>query len=299
MDRLHLMTVFIAVAEAESFAGAARKLGMSPPAVTRAVAALETRLQARLLNRSTRHVRATEAGQRYLEDARRVIASADEADEAASGGKAPPRGLLTVTAPALFGLRYVMPGINDYLRRHPEVTVDALLLDRVVNLLEEGVDVAIRIGELPDSNLRALRVGQVRRVVCASPAYLAERGVPLTPADLQRHALIASRGVGSCHEWRFSDGGKPLSVRLKPRLTVSNNEAAIAAAAAGLGVTRLLSYQVAPQLAAGQLLPLLAEYDDASQPIHILHQEGRLASAKTRAFIELMAERLRGHPELR
>lgn len=299
MDRLHLMTVFIAVAEAESFAGAARKLGMSPPAVTRAVAALETRLQARLLNRSTRHVRVTEAGQRYLEDARRVIASADEADEAASGGKAPPRGLLTVTAPSLFGLRYVMPGINDYLRRHPEVTVDALLLDRVVNLLEEGVDVAIRIGELPDSNLRALRVGQVRRVVCASPAYLAERGVPLTPADLQRHALIASRGVGSCHEWRFSDGGKPLSVRLKPRLTVSNNEAAIAAAAAGLGVTRLLSYQVAPQLAAGQLLPLLAEYDDASQPIHILHQEGRLASAKTRAFIELMAERLRGHSELR
>ena len=299
MDRLHLMTVFIAVAEAESFAGAARKLGMSPPAVTRAVAALEARLQVRLLNRSTRHVRVTEAGQRYLEDARRVIAAADEADEAAAGIDAPARGLLTVTAPVLFGQRYVMPGICDFLGHHPGVTVDALLLDRVVNLLEEGVDVAIRIGELPDSSLRALRVGQVRLLLCAAPAYLAEHGAPAALEDLRRHALIASRGVGSCAEWRFQRGGQAQSVRLTPRLTVSDNEAAIAAAVAGVGITRLLSYQAAPLLSAGQLRTVLTECDDAVQPIHIVHQQGRLASAKTRAFIELMAQRLRADPALR
>ena len=183
MDRLHLMSVYVAVVEAEGFAGGARKLQMSPPAVTRAVAALEERLGVKLLNRTTRYVRMTEAGQKYYEDAKRIIALADEADDAALGINAEPRGQLTVTASVLFGRMYVMPGIVEYLRRYPAVEVNALFVDRVVNMLEEGVDVAIRIAELPDSSYRALRVGSVRRVLCASPDYL----------DDARHSANAGR----------------------------------------------------------------------------------------------------------
>ncbi|MES1988975.1 MAG: LysR family transcriptional regulator, partial [Pseudomonadota bacterium] len=172
MDRLNSMAIFIAVAEEEGFAGAARLLNISPPAVTRAVAALEDHLGVKLFNRTTRFVRLTEAGQRYFEDARRIIAAADEADEAATGINAEPKGHLVVTAPVLFGRLYVMPGISDYLQRYKDTEVTALFLDRIVNLLEEGVDVGIRIGELPDSSYKALRAGQVRRVLCASPAYL-------------------------------------------------------------------------------------------------------------------------------
>ncbi|MFZ3081561.1 LysR family transcriptional regulator, partial [Rhodoferax ferrireducens] len=172
MGRLHLMSVYVAVVEAEGFAAGARKLHMSPPAVTRAVAALEERLGVKLLNRTTRYVRMTEAGQKYYEDAKRVIALADEADDAALGINAEPRGQLTVTASVLFGRLHVMPGIIEYLRRYPAVEVNALFVDRVVNMLEEGVDVAIRIAELPDSSYRALRVGSVRQVLCASPDYL-------------------------------------------------------------------------------------------------------------------------------
>ena len=172
MDRLHLMTVFVAVAEEEGFAAGARRLHLSPPAVTRAVASLETRLGVKLLNRTTRYVRTTEAGQRYLEDARRILAEVDAADEAAAGINAEPRGHLAVTAPVLFGRMFVMPGIVDYLKRYPDTEVSAMFLDRIVNLLEEGLDVGVRIGELPDSSMRALRVGSVRLVLCASPHYL-------------------------------------------------------------------------------------------------------------------------------
>ena len=178
MDRFHLMMVFVAVAEAEGFAVAARRLRMSPPAVTRAIAVLEERLGVRLLTRTTRLVRTTDAGARYLEDARRILLEADEADEAAAGVNATPRGHLAVTAPVLFGRIYVMPVITAYQMRYKETTVSALFIDRVVNLVEEGLDVGIRIGPLPDSSLRAIRVGQVRRVVCASPAYLKAYGSP-------------------------------------------------------------------------------------------------------------------------
>lgn len=298
MDRLHLMTVYVAVAEEESFAGAARRLGMSPPAVTRAIASLEDRLGVKLLNRTTRHVRATEAGERYLDDARRVIAAADEADEAAVGINAEPRGHMTVTAPVLFGRMYVMPGIVAYLRQHPETTVSALFLDRVVNMLEEGVDVGIRIGELADSSYRALRVGQVRRVLCASPAYLKKNGIPQTPQELRQHEVIVASSVSQSVEWRFLDQGEPLAVRIKPRLTVSSNDGAIEAATMGLGVTRLMSYQVAPLLATGKLKVVLSEFELPQLPIHIIHREGRHASAKMRAFINLMAEHLRTQSSL-
>ncbi|WP_374537749.1 LysR family transcriptional regulator [Chitinimonas taiwanensis] len=298
MDRLHLMTVFVAVGEEESFAGGARRLGMSPPAVTRAISALEARLGVKLLQRTTRYVRVTEAGQRYLDDARRILGEVDEADEAAAGINAAPRGHLTVTAPVLFGKMFVMPGIVDYLSRYPETDVSALFLDRVVNMLEEGVDVAVRIGPLPDSSMRAIKVGQVRRVLCASPAYLEQHGIPQSPQALRERTVIAASGVSPAVEWKFGPESAPANIKLKPRLTVTSNDAAIEAARSGLGITRLMSYQIAPHLAAGELKIVLSEYENAPLPIHIVHRESKYGSAKVRSFIDLMADRLRADKHL-
>jgi len=298
MDRLHLLTVFVAVAEEESFAGGARRLEMSPPAVTRAIAALEDRLGVKLLNRTTRYVRVTDAGNRYLDDARRIIGELDEADEAAAGINAEPRGHLAVTAPVLFGRMFVIPGIVDYLQRYPDMEVSAVFLDRVVNLLEEGFDVGVRIGELPDSSMRAIRVGQVRRILCASTDYLEKHGIPNNPAELLSHNIISASGVSPTNEWKFSQGLKLFSVRVKPKLTVSSNDAAIEAACQGLGITRLMSYQVAPHLASGQLKIILSDFEPVSLPIHVLHREGRYASTKIRSFVDLIATRLRGELSL-
>lgn len=298
MDRLHLMNVFVAVAEEEGFAAGARRLRMSPPAVTRAVAALEERLGVKLLNRTTRYVRATEAGQRYLEDARRILAQADAADEAAAGINADPRGHIAVTAPVLFGRMFVMPGIVEYLQRFPGTDVSAVFLDRIVNLLEEGLDVGVRIGELPDSSMRALRVGSVRLVVCASREYLQRHGLPRTPQDLPQHSIIASRAGGNAFDWRFETPAGVRNLRMQPRLSVTTNDAAIEAALKGFGITRLLHYQVAPQLAASELTTILQEYEPPPRPINLVHREGHYASARVRAFVDLMAERLRGDPAL-
>ncbi len=298
MDRFHLMAVYVAVAEEESFAGGARRLGMSPPAVTRAVAALEGRLGVKLLTRTTRFVRATDAGQRYLEHARRIIADADEADEAVAGVHAAPRGQLSVTAPVLFGRMFVTPSIIDYLQRFPDMTLSAVFLDRVVNLLEEGMDVGVRIGELPDSSMKAVSVGHVRRVVCAAPEYLKKNGVPRAPADLAKHTVVAASPVSSSVDWKFTTGKKTTSVKLAPRLTVTSNEAAIAAAVQGFGVTRLLSYQIAAFLDSGQLKAVLTDNEPPRLPIHVLHSEGRQASAKVRTFVDLLVERLRADKAL-
>lgn len=298
MDRLHLMSVYVAVVEAEGFAGGARKLHMSPPAVTRAVAALEERLGVKLLNRTTRYVRMTEAGQKYYEDARRIIAMADEADDAVLGIHAEPRGQLTITASVLFGRLYVMPGIIEYSRRYPAVEVNALFVDRVVNMLEEGVDVAIRIADLPDSSYRALRVGSVRRVLCASPDYLDRYGIPQTPEDLHQHRIILARGLNPNNEIRFVRDGLTQAVKLQPVLSVSDNDSAASAAMAGLGITRLLSYQIAEPLQAGKLKIVLGEFESPPVPVHILHREGRHSSAKIRSFVDLMAERLRAELSL-
>ncbi|MBI2510211.1 MAG: LysR family transcriptional regulator [Betaproteobacteria bacterium] len=298
MDRFQLMSVFVAVAEEEGFAAGARRLGMSPPAVSRAVAMLEERLGVKLLDRTTRYVRVTDAGVRYLEEARRILADVEAAEESVAGGNAEPRGQLTVTAPVLFGRMFVMPGIVDYLSRYPKTEVSAVLLDRSVNLLEEGIDVGVRIGELADSTMRALRVGSVRIVLCASPDYLKRQGTPRTPQDLPEHSTIASSaGSGAIH-WRFDTGNGVRPVRVRPRLTVTTNDAAIEAAVRGFGITRLLSYQVAPLLAARKLMLLLEKFEPAPRPVHIVHREGRYASAKVRAFVDLMAERLRADPAL-
>ncbi len=298
VDRFRLMAVFVAVAEEESFAAAARRLRMSPPAVTRAIACLEERLAVRLLTRTTRIVRTTDAGARYLEDARRILAEADEADEAAAGINATPRGHLAVTAPALFGKIYVMPVITAYQSKFAETTVSALFVDRVVNLVEEGLDVGIRIGSLPDSTLRAIRVGQVRRVVCASPAYLKKNGSPRTPADLAGHRIIGATSVTSGPDWAFVKGKEKTGVKLSPRILVNTNDGALEAARLGFGLTRLLSYQVANELAAAQLRAVLTDFEDAPLPVHVIHRESRHGSAKVRSFVDLAVERLRADKAL-
>ncbi|WP_338846325.1 LysR family transcriptional regulator [Massilia sp. W12] len=298
MDRFHQMTVFAAVAETESFAAAARKLSMSPPAVTRAVAALEEELGVKLLQRTTRYVRVTEAGQRYWEDVRRILAEVREADEAAAGVNAEPRGHLALTAPVLFGKQFVTPNLVKFMERYPEVDISALFLDRVVNMLEEGVDVGIRIGPLPDSSMRAIRVGQVRRVVCASSAYLQARGVPRSPEDLHQHQIVAASSISPAVEWKFGSEGQSNTVRIKPRLTVSSNDSAIMAVRHGAGVTRLLSYQVADLLQSGELQIVLEAFEPSPLPIHIVHREGRHGSAKIRAFVDFMAQALKADAAL-
>jgi DNA-binding transcriptional LysR family regulator len=285
-----MMTVFVAVAEEESFASGARRLGMSPPAVTRAISALEDRLGVKLLNRTTRYVRVTDAGHRYLDDARRIIGELDEADEAAAGINAEPRGHLAVTAPVLFGKLFVIPGIVDYLQRYPDMEVSAVFLDRVVNLLEEGFDVGVRIGELPDSSMRAIRIGQVGRVLCASPSYIAEKGRPSHPSELTHHNIVTSSTVSHGVDWKFTSD---IAVRVKPRLTVTSNDAAIEAVLKGLGITQLLSYQVASYVSSGHLQTVLSEFEPKALPIHVIHREGRYASAKVRTFVDLIVSRLR------
>lgn len=298
MDQIHLMKVFVAVGELESFAGAARRLAISPAAVTRAVTALEAQLGVKLLLRTTRSVRLTEAGGRYLEDTRHILASIIEANEAAAGINAAPKGDLAVTAPILFGKKFVMPCIVRYLQQYPEVDVSAYFLDRVVNLVEEGMDVAVRIGQLPDSGLKALRVGSMRRLLCASPDYLERHGTPRHPSELQGHAIIAAGTLSPRTDWRFGAIDDPTLIRMKPRLTVTSNDAAIAAASAGLGIARLLSYQVADELAAGRLQVILAEYEEAPWPIHVLHRESKYGSTKVRTFIDMLAEHLRAQQHL-
>lgn len=298
MDRFHLMTVFVAVAEEESFAAAARRMRMSPPAVTRAIAFLEERLGVRLLTRTTRLVRPTDAGIRYLEDARRILLDADEADEAAAGINATPRGHLAVTAPVMFGKIYVMPVITAYQLAFAETTVSALFVDRIVNMMDEGLDVGIRIGALPDSSLRAIRVGQVRRVVCAAPAYLEQYGSPQAPDDLVQHRIVAATSVSAGSEWTFVIKKEKIGVRLSPNILVNSNDGALEAAKSGFGLTRLISYQVASELSAGTLKTVLADFEEASLPVHVIHREGRHGSAKVRSFVDMAVEKLRADKAL-
>lgn len=298
MDRFLELSVFVAVAEAKGFAAAARRLNMSPPAVTRAVASLEERLGVRLLERSTRLVRATEVGNRYLEDARRIMQELHAADETAVGINARPRGRLVVTAPALFGRIYVMPGIVEYLEKYPETSVSTMFLDRVVNMLEEGIDVGVRIGRLPDSSLRALPVGRVRLVLCAAPAYLEAHGEPGHPDQLHRHNMIASAAGNHVLDLKFRTEGRERDMQVNARLTTNTNDAAIEAALQGHGITRLLSYQVAGYLASGQLQTVLDDWQPEALPVSILHREGRHAAARVRTFVDLIAQRLRNNPAL-
>ena len=293
MDRFHLINVFVAVVDTNGFAGAARKLNMSPPSVTRAINELETHLGLRLLTRTTRTVRVTDAGERYVQDCKRILAEMLEADESVSGMHSSPKGRLTITAPVLFGGMYVTPVVTEYLSRYPEVSASCLFLDRIVNLLDEGVDVAVRIGELPDSTMQAIRVGQVRRVICAAPSYLATHGIPLSPDDLHAHTIVSASSVTPNTEWKLMNQGEPRTVRLQPRMITTTNDSAVAAAVGGFGLTRLLSYQVADHLRAGKLKTVLPDFEPAALPVHVVHREGRQAPQRVRAFLDLAIETLR------
>ncbi|WP_088146224.1 LysR family transcriptional regulator [Achromobacter denitrificans] len=293
MNRFHEMAVFLAVAEAQSFAAAARRLEMSAPTVTRSVAALERRLGALLLVRTTRSLRLTEAGQRYAADCRRILEDVEQADDAAAGAMAAPRGALSITAPAFFGELHVMPAVLGYLRAHREVSVRTLLVDRVVNLLDEGIDVAVRIGALPDSSLTAVPVGQVRRVVCAAPAFLREHGRPEDPDALQRFCTVTAALEGRGPQWRFLQDGEPRRVRVDSQLTVTSFQAAVLAACEGWGLTQVVSYQVARHLASGALEVVLRDYELPPLPVHVVYPEGRKGSAKVRSFVDFCVEALR------
>lgn len=298
MDRLHLINVFTAVVDANGFAGAARKLNISPPAVTRAISELEAHLGVRLLTRTTRVVRVTDAGARYVEDCRRILAELAEADESVSGLHGAPRGRLTLTAPVLFGALYVTPIVTEYLQRYPEVTASCWFLDRVVNMMDEGVDIAVRIGELPDSSMQAIRVGKVRRVICAAPSYLERHGVPQSPDELAAHTIVSASGVTPAPEWRLVENGAARIVKLQPRMITTSNDSAVAAAVAGFGLSRLMSYQVAEHVREGRLKILLSEFETAPLAVQLVHREGRHASQKARAFLDLAIERLRASPAL-
>jgi DNA-binding transcriptional LysR family regulator len=299
IDQIHLMRVFVTVEEEGGFAAASRKLDISPAAVTRAIVALEEQLGVKLIQRTTRNIRLTDAGHQYYEDSKAILASIAEANEAVSGSNTEPHGTLSVTASVLFGRLYVMPSIIDYMQKYAKVKVIAHFVDRVTNLVEEGIDVAIRIGELPDSSLRAIKVGQVRRVLCASPAYLEKHGVPEQPDDLSAHAIISANAISPKVEWGFGAAKTTKKIRMEPRLIVSSNDAALAAAIGGLGITRLLSYQVKSEVERGALALILEDYEESPWPIHVVHREDKLGSLKVRAFIDGIANHLRNHPNLK
>ncbi|HKT85650.1 MAG TPA: LysR family transcriptional regulator [Novosphingobium sp.] len=295
MDRWQAMRIFVRVAETESFAETARHMHMSAPSVTRAVAALEDLIGARLFVRTTRSVKLTEAGARYFEDCRRILSDIAEAEAAAAGSYATPTGTLAVTASAMFGQMHVLPIVTEYLDCFPTMRARTFFVDRPVNIVEEGIDVAVRIGHLPDSGITAIKVGTVRHVVCASPAYLDRHGVPSTPADLRQHRVAASTSAWASPEWRF-DGDQRVTV--DPVLQCNSNEAVIATARAGWGLTRVLHYQIGPHLLSGELQIVLSDFEEPPLPIHVLYPEARHAPAKVRAFIDMAVTRLRENPLL-
>lgn len=292
MDRFQEMQIFMAVAEQEGFAAAARTLRISPPSVTRAIAAMEERIGTQLLSRTTRSLHLTEAGQRYLEDCRRILGELDEAEEAAAGSYSVPCGLLTITASVLFGELFIAPLMADYLDQFPSVHLNALFVDRVVNLADEGIDVAIRIGHLRESNLQAIKVGEVRQVICAAPAYFERHGRPQHPEQLSSANIVMSSASQLLSDWVFMNDSAPLSLRFNPRLVVTANQAAINIACKGWGLTRVLSYQVASRIAAGELEVVMEDFEPPALPIHVVFQKSNRVPAKVRTFVDFLIERL-------
>jgi DNA-binding transcriptional LysR family regulator len=296
IDRLDAMRVFVTVLDEGSLAAAGRRLGRSPAAVTRAIAFLEAHVGSQLLQRTTRTLHLTEAGERYVEVCRRVLAELEEADISVAGDHGAARGVLTVTSPVMFGTRILRPIVGAFLAAYPAVQIRLLLLDRIVNLVDEGVDVALRIAPLPDSSLIALRIGEVRRLLCASPAYLARRPPISKPADIAGHDCIAIAPAGPSEIWSFPPppGGRiARTVRVKPRLMVNADEAAMNAAVNGEGIVRILSYKIDREIRQGSLVVLLAKDEPPPLPVHLVIPEGRLSLAKVRTFVDFAVERLR------
>jgi DNA-binding transcriptional LysR family regulator len=293
MDRFESMSTFRAVAEAGGFSAASRRLGMPLATVSRKVSELEQRLGTRLFNRSTRKVTLTESGRHFLEACRRILDELGEAERAASGEYQAPRGELVITAPIVFGRLHVVPVVAAFLKAYPDVDVRLMLFDRIADLLDERVDLAVRIGELSDSTMISTRLGTIRHIVCASPAYLAERGTPDHPRKLAAHDCVTFTGLASPSVWSFRVGRKLADFAVRSRLTVTTAEAAIDAAVAGLGITRVLSYQVADALRRKRLAVLFANHAPEAVPVSMVFPGGRLLPIKLRAFLDFARPRLR------
>jgi DNA-binding transcriptional LysR family regulator len=295
MDGLTALRAFIAVAQRQSFAEAARDMRVSPTAVSRAVAALEEDLGVALLRRTTRSVSLTSEGAAYLERCRVAVDELDDAARSLRGENAEPRGTLIITAPIVFGRTYILPIVSGLLRAHPQLDVQLTLTDRVIRLAEEGIDVAVRIADLADSALHAVQLGKVRRVLVASPNYLAQRGAPTGPAQLRDHDLIAFNGFTANGEWRFPQWGRR-GIRCEARLLTDCVEAAIEAALNDLGIARALNYQVDQHVRAGRLVYLLPEFDSPPVPVNLLFQSNRRGSPNARALIAAAQAYFRSHP---
>lgn len=295
MDRIDAMRVFVSALDTGSLAGAGRRLGRSPAAVSRAIAFLENHVGVQLLHRTTRSIRLSEAGERYAAACRRVLTDLEEADMLAAGERAAPRGLLTITAPLISGEDGLRPILDAFLDAHPAVSARLLLLDRPVSLVDEGIDAALRIAHLPDSTLVAVRVGEVRRVVAAAPSYLAQHPRIAEPADLAKHRVVSMTHFG-VDSWSFPPApgsSTARTVQFAPRLIVNSVRAAVASAAEGHGITRLFSYHVGEEVRAGRLKIVLADAEPAPLPVHIITPEGRLSVPKVRAFVDFALPRLK------
>jgi DNA-binding transcriptional LysR family regulator len=295
MNRLEAMSTLLAAVDAGSFSAASRKLGVPLPTVSRRVSDLEAILRTKLLVRTSRRLELTDAGRSYVTACRNILAAVDQAERAAAGEYAAPRGEMVVTAPIVFGRLHMLPVIVEFLQTYPDIDVRLVLTDRITHFIEDHVDVALRIGSLPDSSLIAARLGNVRRVVCASPDYLKRhRPVPAHPSELNSHTCITFEGLMSSTEWRFPYGKTDLSVTIKSRLVVNTAEAAIDAAVAGLGVTRVLSYQIADALRARKLKVILGDFEPEPAAVSLVYAGQGPLPLKTRALIDFASERLRG-----
>ena len=296
MDRIDAMKVFVVALAEGSLAGAGRKLGRSPAAVSRAIAFLEAHVGAELLHRTTRSIRLSEAGERYAAACRRVLAELDEADNVAGGERAAPRGTLTLSAPVISGEMVLRPILDAFLDAYPTVSARLMLVDRAVNLIDEGVDAALRIGELADSSMVATRIGEVRRVVVAAPRYLKQNPRIEEPGDLAKHQIITMAHLPN--SWTFpplAGSSAPRSVQLTPRLVTNSIRGAVASAAGGRGVALFFLYQVSEQVQNGELEIVLAGHEPAALPVHVITPQGRLAVPKVRAFLDFAVPRLRSH----
>lgn len=293
MDRLGAMAILLKVVEAGSLSAAAKQLDVPLATVSRRIAELEAHLETRMLNRSSRRLSLTEAGRLYVEACKRILDEVEEAERAAMGIYKDPKGKLTMTAPIVFGRVHMIPIISEFLRQYPDIDIKLVLADRLLDLLESDVDVALRIGELDDSSLIASRVGAVRRVTCASPSYLAAHGRPQKPEDLRDHVCVTFDNLASPVAWRFSSSKGDVLAPIRSRLTVTTAEAAVAGAVAGVGLTRLLSYQIADARRAGRLEVVLEDYEPPAWPVSLVHAGQQMLPGKMRAFLDFAAPRLK------
>lgn len=293
MNRLESMSVFVSVVEAGSLSAAGRKLRMPLPTVSRKISELEAQLKARLLLRSTRALALTDAGKVYFASCKRILEDVAEAERSAAGEYRAPTGELIITAPIVFGRMHVLPVVTEFLEAYPEVKVRLVLGDHTINLLEDHIDLAVRIGKLPDSALVAVRVGMVRTVLCASPGYLARRAAPRKPQDLARHHCISFASAMTAESWRFQEHKSETLVPVQARLVVNTAEAAIDAALLGAGIARVLSYQVRPAIKAGTLVMVLKKFEPEAVPVSLMHAGQRQLPLKLRAFLDFAAPRLR------